>query len=50
MIDDISLDDIESCPTCGHAVVICWNVSKTFIPVSDKKLEELKIAQSDVRE
>lgn len=46
MDDNIRIEDVKSCPTCGHAVVIRGKITKKFIPVSDAKMDELELKKT----
>lgn len=42
MSDEIKAEELQSCPMCGHAVVVRGTVTRFYVPVSDEKLKELK--------
>lgn len=42
MEEEINLNEVESCPTCGRAVVLRGRVTRYYVPVSDAKLEEIQ--------
>ncbi len=45
MDEEIKADEIKSCPTCGHAVVVRGRFTRHYVPVSDYKLVELGLVQ-----
>lgn len=48
--NEISIEEVTSCPCCGHAVVVRGSVTRYYVPVSDAKLEELKNVSNTIRE
>lgn len=42
MDEEVKKNEITSCPTCGHPVVVRGSITRYFVPISDEKIKELE--------